>query len=127
MDIIKKKVVKIITGIDTIKLVSVNNVQREQEAALVQNMINEASVQEAAVVGSSMSMNNAVVEKTSESDSSSGSIGIIAMVLAIVAVVLGAMNLVLIQKMNSLTSKAGIPGAPVGDDEVVTLGSKEAV
>jgi len=126
VDIVKKMVVKTITGINPSKIVSVNNIKREQEAAMVQDMINRASVQGAAAVGSSSSSNMAKIGITSESDSSSSSIGIIAMVLAIVAVILGAMNLVLINKMNSLAS-AGTAAAPVGDDEVVTLGSKEAV
>merc|ERR1712176_1712548 len=38
VDIVKKMVVKTITGIDAEQMVSVNNVEREQQAMMIQNM-----------------------------------------------------------------------------------------
>jgi len=122
VDIVKKMVVKTITGIDPRKMVSVNNVQREQQAIMVQNMISEASVM-AAAAGSMSSTTNSL-EDAGEGSSSTNVMGAIALFFAIVAVGLGAMNLMLISKINSSAPKGA---APVGDDEVVTLGSKEAV
>merc|ERR1711897_123932 len=43
VDVVKKMVVKTITGIDAEQMVSVNNVEREQQAMMIQNMINENS------------------------------------------------------------------------------------
>jgi len=127
VDIVKKIVVQTIRGINPTKIVSVNNDERERQAAMVQDMISQAGVKQAAAAGiMTTSSSNASVEAES-SDSGASIIAAIALFLAFVAVCLGAMNLMLIQKINSLTSKAGNPADPVGDNEVVTLGSKEAV
>jgi len=131
VDIVKKIVVKTITGVDPRKMVSVNNVQREQQAAMVQNMISEASVKQAAAAGSmgSMSSTTSSLEAGNEKDSSNSAnmMGAIALFFGVVAFVLGAMNLYLISRVNNPALKANNGAAPVGDDEVVTLGSKEAV
>merc|ERR1712207_29566 len=129
VDVVQKIVVKTITGINPRQMVSVNNVQREQQAIMVQKMINEnresMNLASAGMTTSSTSSMNAANEGGEEE--SSNLTGGIALFFAVVAVALGAMNLMLINKINNSTAKGNAGAAPVGDDEVVTLGSKEAL
>merc|ERR1712176_550977 len=116
------------TGIDAEQMVSVNNVEREQQAMMIQNMINENSEYSTSSGYAMPSTSSTKTLKEEESSSNATLMGGIVLFFAVIAVGLGAMNLMLINKVNNSTQKNNrSTGAPVGDDEVVTLGSKEAV
>lgn len=147
IDVVSKEVVNTISNVETTRLLSVDNHARNVQNALMQEYIQsmitadrEANpptvvektttiVQEASqdsqesIEAQSVSAQSALPSADDyEDDNDVDIVGVIGLCLAAVAIVIGTMNLVFLSKMKSPAASSG--GTP-GNDEEVTLGSKD--
>lgn len=128
LDVVKEKVVSVVTGIHTTKILSVQNYAKIQQEKVqqeaIQSAINEQmkTIQQAeesdssgeSGVGFKFAANEAV--NTNEDDSSIDNVGILAMIIGLCALVIGAMNLCMIHSVKSQINAT--------KDDLVSLGSK---